>query len=99
MTKIKLIETLSSKLGISKREAEKFLNTFVDVVTDQLKQDNKVAVTGFGTFTISNRKEREGVNPQTKERITIPAMKLPKFTAGKTLKDRLRAANTPTPSE
>lgn len=92
MTKMALIEKLSAKLGISKRETDKYISTFVEIVTEELKQDNKVAVTGFGTFSVSNRKEREGVNPQNpKQRITIPAMKLPKFTAGKTLKDKLRS--------
>ena len=91
MTKMKLIEVLSSRLGISKREAEKYIKTFVGIVTEQLKQGNKVAVTGFGTFTTSKREAREGVNPQnTSERITIPAMTLPKFVAGKTLKDQLK---------
>lgn len=87
-----LIEKLSAKLNISKREADKYLDAFVEIITEELKQGNKVAVTGFGTFSVSERKERIGVNPQkTSERITIPAMKLPKFTAGKTLKDNLRA--------
>jgi DNA-binding protein HU-beta len=87
-----LIEKLSAKLGISKRETDKYISTFVEIVTEELKQNNKVAVTGFGTFSVSDRKAREGVNPQNpKQRITIPAMKLPKFTAGKTLKDKLRA--------
>lgn len=94
MTKTKLIETLSAKMNISKREAEKYINTLVDIITEKLKQEEKVAVTGFGTFSISARKAREGFNPQTKERMTIPAMKLPKFTAGKTLKDNLRAENS-----
>ncbi|MFA6295893.1 MAG: HU family DNA-binding protein [Patescibacteria group bacterium] len=92
MTKMALIEKLSAKLGISKRETDKYISTFVEIVTEELKQNNKVAVTGFGTFSVSDRKAREGVNPQNpKQRITIPAMKLPKFTAGKTLKDKLRA--------
>ncbi len=92
MTKMALIEKLSAKLGISKRETDKYISTFIEIVTEELKQDNKVAVTGFGTFSVSDRKAREGVNPQNpKQRITIPAMKLPKFTAGKTLKDNLRA--------
>lgn len=92
MTKIQLIDALSSKLNISRREADKFLDAFVGVITEKLLTGEKVAVTGFGTFTISERKAREGVNPQKPtERITIPAMKLPKFTAGKTLKDKLRA--------
>lgn len=91
MTKTELIEEMSKEGALSKREAERILNVFVKVVTDHLKNGEKVAVTGFGTFKVSNRKPRKGVNPQNpSEKITIPAVKVPKFTAGKTLKDQIR---------
>lgn len=91
MTKQELIEALAAKTQMTKKNVEDMLDGFVSVVTEQLKADNKVAVTGFGTFSVSDRKARTGVNPQNpSEKIQIPAMKVPKFTAGKTLKDSLR---------
>ena len=74
-----------------KREAERVLDSFVGVVTEAIKREEKVAVTGFGAFRISQRKDRMGVKPQNpSEKITIPAVRVPKFTAGKTLKDNVR---------
>lgn len=91
MNKMELVEALASKAGVSKSEAEKVLNSMVDVVTEKLKVDEDVTITGFGTFSVSHRKERQGVNPQNpSQKITIPAMDVPKFSAGKTLKDALR---------
>lgn len=91
MNKTELIEALSSKASVSKSEAEKVLNSLIDIVTENLQADKDVTITGFGSFSISHRKERQGVNPQNPtEKITIPAMKVPKFTAGKTLKDSVR---------
>lgn len=91
MTKTELIEAMASEASVSKREAERILDAFVKVVTENIKSGDKVAVTGFGTFKVSQRKERKGVNPQKpSETITIPAVKVPKFTAGKTLKDNIR---------
>ncbi|MBU1167409.1 HU family DNA-binding protein [Patescibacteria group bacterium] len=91
MTKTQLIDAMAEEAGVSKREAERLLEAFVNTVTNNLKKDEKVAVTGFGTFKVSQRKERKGVNPQNpSEVITIPAVKVPKFTAGKTLKDSIR---------
>lgn len=91
MTKQELVEALASKTQMTKKNVEDMLDAFVDVVTEQLKQGNKVAVTGFGAFQVSQRKARTGVNPQNpSQKIQIPAMKVPKFTAGKTLKDSLK---------
>lgn len=91
MTKMKLIEVLASKTGLSKKEVDRFLDSLVAAVTEELKKDQKVAVTGFGTFSVSHRKARTGVNPQNpSQKIQIPAVLVPKFTAGKTLKDSLR---------
>jgi len=92
MNKTELIEALASKAGVSKSEAEKSLNGLVDLVTEKLKVDEDVTITGFGTFSVSHRKERQGVNPQNpSQKITIPAMNVPKFTSGKTLKDTIKA--------
>jgi len=90
MTKAELIETLASRAGVSKKAAADLLDAFVGVVTEKIKTGEKVAITGFGTFSISHRAARSGINPQTKERIEIPAMDVPKFTAGKTLKEAVR---------
>ena len=85
-----LIHAIVEKTELSKRDVGAVIEAFVDVVTAELRSGNKVTVTGFGTFRISNRAAREGINPQTKEKIKIPAMTVPKFTAGKTLKDAVK---------
>ncbi len=92
MNKAELSQALSEKLNISKREAEDFLNTFTDLVTQALKNDNEVVLTGFGAFSSKTRAARTGVNPQKPtEKIQIPAVKVPKFKAGKALKDALKS--------
>ncbi|MEW6408358.1 MAG: HU family DNA-binding protein [Patescibacteria group bacterium] len=91
MTKIQLIETLATRSGLSKKDVDRLLDAFVSLVTEKIKAGEKVAVTGFGTFSVTERKARTGVNPQNpSQKIQIPAMKVPKFTAGKTLKDSLK---------
>ena len=94
MNKNDLLETLASRLGVSKSEAEKILNTFVDIVTETLKRDDEVHIAGFGHFSVSNRAPREGVNPQDPtKRIQIAAIKVPKFRAGQNLKDAVRGVS------
>lgn len=91
MNKAELAEVLAGKLNVSKREAEDMLNAFVDVVTEQLKGNNEVVLTGFGAFSAKQRAARTGVNPQNpSQKIQIPAVKVPKFKAGKALKDALK---------
>lgn len=91
MTKTELIEALAKQSEVSKRVAEDMLDNLVDIIIDNLKKGEKVAVTGFGTFNLSHRKARSGVNPQNpSEKIEIPAMDIPKFTAGKSFKDAFR---------
>lgn len=85
-----LVHALVGKTELSKKDVEMVLESFVDMVTDELRKGNKVTLTGFGTFKVSSRAAREGINPQTKAKITIPAMKVPKFTAGKTLKEAVK---------
>lgn len=87
MNKTELIAAVAEQAEISKKDAEKALKAFTDVVAEELKNGGKVQLVGFGTFEVSERAEREGRNPQTKESITIPASKAPKFKAGKALKD------------
>ena len=90
MNKDALISVISQKTELSKKDIELVLDTFEEVVTKALRNDEKVTLTGFGTFRVSKRAEREGINPQTKERIKIPAMSIPKFTAGKALKEAIK---------
>lgn len=94
MNKNELIETLASRLGTSRSEGEKVLNTFVDVITETLKKGDEVNISGFGHFRVSNRAARTGVNPQKPtEKIQIAATKVPKFTAGKNLKEAVRGTD------
>ena len=90
MTKTDLAQKISSVLGTSKADGERAINTVIDEITRALKSGQDVALTGFGTFTVSNRKARQGINPQTGAKIQIPAMKVPKFKAGKGLKDAVK---------
>ena len=90
MTKADLAQKISSVLGTSKADGERAINTVIDEITRALKSGQDVALTGFGTFTVSNRKARQGINPQTGAKIQIPAMKVPKFKAGKGLKEAVR---------
>ncbi len=91
MNKAELAQVLAEKLNVSKREAEDMLNTLVDVITTTLKGGDEVVLTGFGAFSVKTRAARTGVNPQNPtEKIQIPAVKVPKFKAGKALKDALK---------
>ncbi|MBL7141559.1 HU family DNA-binding protein [Patescibacteria group bacterium] len=91
MNKKELIEELAKKAKCcSKAEAARCLNAFVDIVRGVLKRGGKVVIAGFGTFSVKGRKARAGVNPQTGARIQIPAMRVPKFKAGKGLKKAVK---------
>ena len=91
MNKIKLINLLSEKSGLSRKEAENALNTLTQIITDSLKDGKEVTLTGFGTFSAKFRSARKGVNPQRpNEKMDIPAVTIPKFKAGKALKDALK---------
>ena len=91
MNKTELVAAMAEQAGLSKKDAEKALKAFTDVVADELKKDGKVQLVGFGTFEVATRAEREGRNPKTKEPMMIPASKAPKFKAGKALKDMMNA--------
>ncbi len=81
---------ISEKTDLSKKDIELVIESLMDEVTKALKNDEKVTLTGFGTFRVSKRAPRIGINPQTMEKITIPAMNIPKFTAGKALKEAIK---------
>ena len=91
MNKTELVAAVAEQADISKKDAEKVLKAFVDVVTEEMKKGDKVQLVGFGTFEVSERAAREGRNPQTGETMTIAASKAPKFKAGKALKDMVNA--------
>lgn len=90
MNKGDLVLKMSEVAGISKKDAENALNALVEAIEGALKKDDKVAITGFGTFAVSTRKERVGRNPQTGEEIKIAASKSPKFKPGKLFKDMFK---------
>ena len=87
MNKTEIVAAISERAEISKKDAEKALKAFTDVVAEELKKGEKVQLVGFGTFEVSERAAREGRNPHTGETMTIAASKAPKFKAGKALKD------------
>jgi len=87
MNKSELVSAIAAKADITKKDAEKNLQAFVDVVTEELGKGGKVQLVGFGTFDVAERAAREGRNPQTGKPMTIPASKAPRFKVGKALKD------------
>ena len=87
MTKADLITKIAEKSELSKKDSEKALNAVIAAITDALTEGDKVQLTGFGTFEVRDKKEKEAINPKTKEKIKVPARKSPAFKAGKALKD------------
>lgn len=87
MNKTELITAIADSAEISKKDSEKAVKAFIDVITEELKKGEKVQLVGFGTFEVSERAAREGRNPQTGKTMKISACKAPKFKAGKALKD------------
>ncbi len=90
MNKTELIQKVADEADGSKSEAQRFFDAFEEVITSELKKGNQIQITGFGKFYVQKREAREGVNPQTKEKMKIPASKVPKFTAGNALKDSIK---------
>jgi DNA-binding protein HU-beta len=90
MTKAELIEKIAAKAKITKRAANIALDTFVASVTQALKKGDRVALVGFGTFSVAKRKARTARNPRTGETINVPARKAPKFKAGRDLKKAVK---------
>ena len=91
MNKSELVAAMADQAELSKKDAEKALKAFVDVVTDELKKGEKIQLVGFGSFEVTERAAREGINPLTKKPMSIPASKAPKFKAGKALKDAVNS--------
>ncbi|ARM30215.1 HU family DNA-binding protein [Prosthecochloris sp. HL-130-GSB] len=89
MSKAELVEKIASQAGLTKADAERAVNAFVGVVIDSLKAGEDVTLVGFGTFSVGDRGERQGRNPQTGETITIAARKVVKFKPGKALKEEV----------
>ena len=90
MNKAELIAKIADDAGITKTQANASLDSFVEAVTKTLKGNGKVTLVGFGTFSVSKRAARNGRNPQTGAPMQIPGKKLPDFTAGKTIKRKIR---------
>ena len=91
MTKQDLVNTAATKAGVTKKAAGEVLDAILGAITASLKKGQNVTITGFGTFRVSKRAARTGVNPRNpSQKIKIPAMKLPAFKAGKSLKDAVR---------
>ena len=90
MNKAELIAKISEDAGITKTQANDTLDSFVEAVTKTLKKNDKVTLVGFGTFSISKRKARNGRNPKTGETIKIKAKKVAKFKPGKELADKIK---------
>ena len=91
MNTTELIAAVAEKAEISKKDAEKAVKAFTDVVSEELVNGGKIQLVGFGTFEVSERPAREGRNPRTGETMTIAATKTPKFKVGKALKDMVNA--------
>ena len=87
MNKGGLVEAVSGKVGVTKKETNNVVDAITSAITDSLAREEKVTLVGFGTFQVMERKARKGVNPQTGEAITIPAKKVAKFKPGKSLRE------------
>ena len=89
MNKTELVAAVAEKAGLSNKDAAKAVAAVFDAIADTLKAGDKVALVGFGTFSVAERGERQGINPATQQPITIPAKKSAKFKGGKELTDAL----------
>ena len=89
MNKAELVKAMADETGLSQKDTEKVLNSFVNQVSNALEQKDKVQLVGFGTFETRERAERTGRNPQTNEEIKIKASTVPAFKAGKALKEKV----------
>ena len=90
MNKTEFITSVAEKSGLSKTDTKKAVDAFIETVSDEMKAGGKVSLLGFGSFSISERGERKGVNPATKQTITIPARKAIKFKAGAELNEKVQ---------
>lgn len=90
MNKAELVNEVSAKTGLSKKETQNVIDVLTETIGDTLAKGEKVTLVGFGTFQVASRKARRGVNPQTRESIQIPAKKVPKFVTGKGLREKIK---------
>ncbi|CCH50383.1 HU family DNA-binding protein [Pseudodesulfovibrio piezophilus] len=90
MTKAELVAKIADKNGSSKAQAEASMNAILDTIKDELAAGSKITLTGFGTFSVSERKARTGRNPRTGDEIKIPACKVAQFKPGKVLKEAVK---------
>lgn len=91
MNKSELINSLSEETAFSKKDVSRVLDSLTRIIERSLKKGEKVSITGFGSFWLSLRPARKGINPATKERINLPAVSVPRFKAGKNLREVLRS--------
>jgi len=93
MNKVELIEAISGKINVAKKEVEDVIETMIETIVAKLQADDEVTLTGFGAFSARTRKGRTGVNPRNpSEKIEIPPVRVPKFKAGKNLKEALKGS-------
>ena len=89
MNKTDFINAVAEKAGLSKADAKKAIDAFVETVSNEMKEGGKIALLGFGTFSVSEKAARKGINPKTKETIEIPARKVVKFKQGSELNEKV----------
>ena len=92
MQKTDFVKSVADRSNVSQKEAKQVIDAALDIITDSLKGGEKVTLTGFGTFEVRQRQEREGVNPQTRQKIKIAATKTPGFSASSTLKEAVKGS-------
>jgi DNA-binding protein HU-beta len=92
MQKTDFVKSVADRANVSQKEAKQVIDAALDIITDSLKGGEKVTLTGFGTFEVRQRQEREGVNPQTRQKIKIAATKTPGFSASSTLKEAVKGS-------
>ncbi len=87
MNKAELVEKVAGEVGLTKKDVNNVVDAVTSAITDSLAGGEKVTLVGFGTFQVQKRKARQGVNPQTGDKISIPAKDVPKFKAGRSLRE------------
>ena len=92
MQKTDVVKSVADRANVSQKEAKQVIDAALDIITESLKGGEKVTLTGFGTFEVRQRQEREGVNPQTRQKIKIAATKTPGFSASSTLKEAVKGS-------
>ncbi|MFQ6066825.1 MAG: HU family DNA-binding protein [bacterium] len=87
MNKAELVEEVAAEVGLTKKDVNNVVDAMTSAITNSLARGEKVTLVGFGTFQVQRRKARQGVNPQTRSRISIPAKDVPKFKPGRSLRE------------